>query len=160
MKYCYECGTRLIERELKDEGLIPYCPSCNEYRFPIYSAAISVVILNKDKTKGLLIKQYGKSNYRLVAGYINKGESAEEALIREMKEEIGVAPIFYRLNATRYFERTNTLMINFYAILDSEDINSNYEIDSYSWIDINDCVEALNEAKLACEFFKIYLNNN
>ena len=70
--YCYECGTKLEIKELEHEGLIPFCPKCKEFRFPIFSSAVNVVILNKEQTKTLFVKQYGIDNYRLVAGYINK----------------------------------------------------------------------------------------
>ena len=25
-KHCFECGTALIEKELEEEGIVPYCP--------------------------------------------------------------------------------------------------------------------------------------
>ncbi|MBQ3253255.1 MAG: NUDIX domain-containing protein [Acholeplasmatales bacterium] len=160
MKYCYGCGEKLIEKNLKNEGLIPFCPKCNTYRFPIFSAAISAVIVNKDKTKTLLIKQYGTGKNRLVAGYINKGESAEEALLREMSEEIGVKPIFYKLQKTIYYEKSNTLMINFYVVLEDENITPNYEIDEYQWYNIEDGLEGLKEALIAKKFYEYFLENN
>ena len=57
MKYCYECGTLLELRELDDEGLIPYCKSCEQYRFPIFSTAVSMIVENPTKDKILLIQQ-------------------------------------------------------------------------------------------------------
>ena len=51
MKYCVECGTKLIYKELENEGMIPYCEKCHEYRFPIFSSAVSMIILNPDKSK-------------------------------------------------------------------------------------------------------------
>ncbi len=156
MDYCYECGEKLIIKELEHEGMIPFCPKCNQYRFPIFSSAVSVIILDKDKKKTLLVKQYHTNKYRLVAGYINKGESAEEALVREMGEELGVKPIEYKLLKTLYFDKSNTLMINFYAVLDNYNVNPNYEIDEYAWVDIEDCEANLAEAKIALQFFKYY----
>ena len=76
MKYCYECGEKLIEKELEHEGIVPFCPRCNKFVFPIFSAAVSMIVVDKNQTKTLIIKQYGRSFYNLVAGYINKGESA------------------------------------------------------------------------------------
>ena len=90
MKYCFECGTKLIEKPLKNEGNIPYCEKCGEYRFPIFSTAVSMIVKNPDQTKILLIQQYGKGQNVLVAGYINKGENAEHAVEREVFEETGV----------------------------------------------------------------------
>ena len=90
MKYCYECGERLTERELENEGIVQYCEKCGEYRFPIFSTAVSMIVENPDKTKILLIQQYGRKNNILVAGYVNKGENAESAVMREVMEETGL----------------------------------------------------------------------
>ena len=57
MKYCVECGTKLETRFLKDEGDIPFCPQCNQFRFPIFNCAVSMEVLNPDKNKVVLIKQ-------------------------------------------------------------------------------------------------------
>ena len=130
MKYCYECGTKLIYKELEHEGIISFCTSCNQFRFPIYSTAVSMIVMNKDMSKILLIKQYNKNRFILVAGYINKGESAEDACIRELKEETSLDAIKLIFNKTEYFEKSNTLMINFGVIVSDEFVIKNYEIDS------------------------------
>ena len=31
MKYCSECGTKLIEKECGIDGLVPYCPTCKQF---------------------------------------------------------------------------------------------------------------------------------
>ena len=33
------CGTKLYDRELEGEEMIPLCDSCGEYRFPVFSTA-------------------------------------------------------------------------------------------------------------------------
>lgn len=160
MKYCIECGTKLVIKNLEHEGMIPYCSCCKEYRFPIFSTAVSMVIIDKKNNKALLIKQYNTNNYRLVAGYVSKGESAEDAVKREIKEEIGADVLFLKSQKTEYYEKSNTLMINYYVELKANVINPNYEIDSYAWIDIDECEEALKNASLALDFLRYYLKNN
>lgn len=49
MKYCSTCGHPLILKE--HEGRIPYCEQCQEYRFPVFSTAVSMVVLNPEKDK-------------------------------------------------------------------------------------------------------------
>ena len=39
MGYCMFCGTKLYDRELEGEEMIPLCDSCGEYRFPVFSTA-------------------------------------------------------------------------------------------------------------------------
>lgn len=160
MKYCYDCGEKLIEKELEHEGIVPFCPKCNKFVFPIFSAAVSMIILSEDKSKMLLIKQYGKDFYRFVAGYINKGESAEEAVYREMNEEVGLKPKYIKPLRTSYFEKSNTLMYNYLAVCVDLKVTPNYEVDLYDWIPIEKAKEALKDAKLALYFYEKYLEDN
>lgn len=159
MKYCVECGTRLEERPLEGEGIIPYCPKCNEFRFPIYSCAVSMEILNPDKNKVLLIKQYGRDFNILVAGYINKGESAENAVKREVMEEIGLDVSNIKFNKSKYFEPSNTLMVNFSCVADTEDLSHmTNEVDSAKWYSFDEAKEEIKQGSLAHEFLLNFLN--
>lgn len=54
MKYCSECGTQLIEKECGIDGLVPYCPTCKQFRFPMFNSAISTIIFNPTKDKILI----------------------------------------------------------------------------------------------------------
>ena len=89
-----ECGAELVLKECinfgLNEGEIPFCPVCSEFRFPMFNVAVSTIIFNKDFSKTLLIQQYGRKNNILVAGYVTKGENLAEALKREIKEETGI----------------------------------------------------------------------
>ena len=120
MKCCYECGTPLVEKYLEKEGMVPYCPKCQQFRFPIFNTAVSMEVLSPDKTRILLIQQYGKKRNILVAGYVNRGESAEQAVAREVKEEIGLTVHDITFNESQFFEPSNTLMLNFSCVADSE----------------------------------------
>ena len=81
MNYCMECGTKLELRHLENEGEIPFCSQCNQFRFPIFNTAVSMICIDVKNQKILLIKQYGRPDYILVAGYISRGEDAEERSI-------------------------------------------------------------------------------
>ena len=48
VKYCHECGSKLTEKELENEGIIPFCPKCNQYRFPMYNVAVSMIVINDE----------------------------------------------------------------------------------------------------------------
>ena len=94
-KHCFECGTALIEKELEEEGIVPYCPKCQQYRFPMYNVAVSMIVVDEETGKILLIQQYGKPSYILVAGYVNRGEAEEHAVVREVREETGLTLTSY-----------------------------------------------------------------
>lgn len=152
MNYCSICGSKLIKKESELDGLIPFCPTCNSFRFPTFNSAISTIIFNPDKTKVLLIKQYGKPHNILVAGYINKGENANEALVREIKEEVGLSITYKLYNDNLYFEKSNTLIHNFITISDSETFTLNQEVDSAKWFTLKEAIQEIKPNSLAKYF--------
>ncbi len=160
MNYCYECGTRLEKRMLENEGLIPFCPHCETFRFPIFSTAVSMIVHNPRKDKILLIQQYGKKTNVLVAGYVNQGESAEETVIREVYEETGLHVISLCFNKSEYFQRSNTLMLNYTCVTDSEDLSrlNTREVDQAQWFSHDDARAAIRPDSLAQKFLLFYLD--
>lgn len=157
MKYCIECGAKLAEKECINfglsEGMIPYCPICNEFRFPVYNTAVSMVIFNADYSKSLLIQQYGKKRNILVAGYVNKTESLELALVREISEEINLDILDYKFNASEYFEKSNTLICNFIVRAKNEKFTLSQEVDYAEWYSIKNAKEVILKDSLAERFF-------
>lgn len=160
MKYCQECGTALTEKELEHEGVIPFCPKCRVYRFPMYNVAVSMVVISEENRKILLVKQYGKDYFRLVAGYVNRTETLEHAAVRELKEETGMTAERIRFNRTRFFEPSNTLMCNFTVFVKNDrELNPNYEIDSCGWFSFDDARSNTDPKTLAGQFLNEYLDD-
>ena len=58
MNYCFQCGTKLINKQCK--GQVPYCRVSKCFVSQHLVSAISAIVLNPDKNKVLLIQQYGK----------------------------------------------------------------------------------------------------
>ena len=76
-----------------------------------------------------------------------------------MFEEVGLKPKYIKPLRTKYFDKSNTLMYNYLAVCDNLDVNTNYEVDHYAWIPIEEAKVALKDAKLALYFFEQYLND-
>ncbi|MEE1228456.1 MAG: NUDIX domain-containing protein [Lachnospiraceae bacterium] len=158
MDYCMQCGTKLEIHPLEGEGDVPYCPHCQDYRFPVFNAAVSMIVLNPSKDKILLIQQYGRKNNILVAGYINKGENAEHAVRREVEEEMGLELSRIHFNKTEYFEPSNTLMINFTCVAKSDDLSHmTSEVDYAAWYSFKDAAKQIRQHSLAQNFLNYYL---
>lgn len=159
MAFCVECGEMLGEKELGLDGMVPYCPRCKEFRFPMYNVAVSMEVIDQDTGDILLIQQYGKGVYVLVAGYVNRGESAEDAVKREVKEETNLDVNRIVFNKTKFYEKSNTLMCNFAAYVDNaKEISCNEEIDQYSWFSPEEAKGNIRPGSLAEEFLLSYLN--
>lgn len=87
-KYCPLCGSKLETSEAFVHGK---CPSCGQtwYKNP---SPTSTAIIIRDR-KILLAKRAidpKKGFWDIPGGFINEGETPEEALTREVKEELGV----------------------------------------------------------------------
>ena len=160
MKYCHECGTALIDKELEHEGIVPYCPNCQDYRGILPCNPVLSIIINEENQKILLVKQYGKDYFRLVAGYVNRTETLEHAAVRELKEETGMTAERIEFNRTRFFEPSNTLMCNFTVFVkDDHELNPNYEIDSCEWFSFDDARSNIDPKILAGIFLNAYLDD-
>lgn len=160
MNYCFECGTKLVPKECEGEGIIPFCSCCNIFRFPIYNTAISTEIVCPQKDKILLIQQYGKKEYILLAGYINKGECAEDAVVREVKEEVGLDIIKCQFVKSEYYAGSNTLMLNFVSFASSADLSHiTKEVDLANWFSFEDARKNIKTNSLAEKFLLTFLNN-
>ncbi len=157
MNYCMHCGTKLIRRHLDGEGEIPYCPTCGEFRFPVFNTAVSMIVLNQAKDRILMIRQYGGDEYILVAGYVNKGEDAEDAVKREVSEEMGLNVCGMSFNRSHYYAPSNTLMLN-YAVTVSGEEHNNSEVDSWAWFTFEEARERIRKNSLAKAFLLGWLD--
>lgn len=156
--YCIKCGHELIEKKCDFDGMIPYCPNCQEFCFPMFNSAISAIVLNPTRDKILLIQQYGSQENILIAGYINKGENAKEALSREIKEETDLDIVSFEYNDNEYYKKTNTLIHNYTVVVDSEVFHTNHEIDYAKWYPLAEALEKIKPHSLAKSFLERYFH--
>ncbi len=152
MKYCPECGTKLIMKKNGIDGMVPYCPHCQQFRFIKFSSAISAIIFNPSHDKVLLLKQYGNPHYILLSGYINPGENAKEALKREMKEETQLPIKTFEYNDNAYFKAHDVLIHNYIVQAASDQVHANNEIDQYDWIPVDQVDSTIMPNSLAQSF--------
>lgn len=157
MNYCMQCGTRLIIREHRDEGPTPYCEECKEYRYPVFNTAVSMIVTNRKRDALLLIRQYSRPFYILTAGYVNKGEDAENAARREIQEELGMTVEELHFNRSHYFAPSNTLMLNFTATVAEDAAHPNWEVDDWHWFSVLEALQQVKPNSLAEAFLKGYL---
>ena len=159
MKYCCECSTKLTEKYLEGEGLIPYCEKCGCFRFPVFSTAVSMVVFHPETKMILLIRQYGKADNILVAGYVNKGECAEQTAARELREETGLEISRLVYNRSKYFPKSNTLMLNFVCEVRDKDLSGiNFkEVDQAQWFTLEEARLNIKPDSLAKRFLEDFL---
>jgi len=97
------------------------------------------------------LNQTVQTEHILLAGYVSQGKNDEATVAREIDEELGLKVKFLTFNATKYYERSNSLMINF-AVTVSGAVTPNQEIDDWDWFSIKDAKKAIKDGSLAESF--------
>ena len=159
MNYCMECGTLLHPKSHGEEGVFPYCDTCGAFRYPVFNTAVSLLVVDEEEENILLIRQYGRPHYILVAGYVNQGEDAEDAARRELMEEMSLPASSVRFNRSHYFAPSNTLMLNFTVTVPTRDAQPNREIDSWRWFSLQEARENIKPDSLAEAFLLGWLDD-
>ena len=156
LNYCPVCGTKLHPKQQPHEAPALYCDRCAEYRFPIFSAAVAVTVLDEAGENMILIRQYADPDPVLVAGYIDKGETAEEAVIREVGEELGMRAQNLTFLRSRYYAPSETLMFHYAVTVSEKTAAPNREVDGWEWVPVECALGLVKPGGLAETFLLDY----
>ena len=87
-QHCGKCGAKTTSA---DGGHVRICEGCNKRHFPRSDPAIMALIVRDDEV--LLARQpkWPPSMFSVLAGFVEPGESMEEAVAREVREEVGLS---------------------------------------------------------------------
>lgn len=134
-KYCPECGAKLIDKAAGDDGLVPYCRACRQYWFDSFASCVIVMVVNERREIALLRQSYISDKYEtFVAGFMTPGETAEQAAVREVKEELGLTVENLEYGGTHWFEKRQQLMHAFIGYVRSGDFVLSTEVDAATWV--------------------------
>ena len=154
-KYCPHCGNKLIKKEIGDEGLIPFCEKCNVPLWDMFTTSIIAAVVNEENEVALLRQNYvSTSSYVCVAGIMKIGESAEETVIREVKEEIGLDVTKINFIQSYPYEKKEMLMLGYKAVVKKSDFIISGEVDSVKWVKFENALSHLREGSIAWQLVK------
>jgi NAD+ diphosphatase len=113
-RFCANCGA---PTEPRDGGHERVCPSCEAHHFPRTDPVVIVRVT--DGADGLLLGRqasWPEGRFSLIAGYVEPGETLEEAVRREVVEESGVAVDSVSYIASQPWPFPSSLMLGFSAV--------------------------------------------
>lgn len=129
--FCGRCGTPL---RTKTTERAKECPICGQLHFPRLAPAIIVLV---ERGKELLLarsRHFLPGIYSVLAGFVEPGESLEEAVAREVKEEVGVTVKDIKYFGSQPWPFPHSLMIGFTAqYADGEISLEDSEIEDAGW---------------------------
>jgi NAD+ diphosphatase len=85
--FCANCGHKT---EMSDAGYRRHCPSCKLDHFPRTDPVVIMAVKHGDNILLGRQKAWAPGMYSAVAGFVEPGETIEQAVAREVKEETGV----------------------------------------------------------------------
>ncbi|MFX0210211.1 MAG: NAD(+) diphosphatase [Candidatus Hodarchaeota archaeon] len=111
-QYCGRCGT-LTQINLEER--VKVCPQCDLLNFPRISPAIICGVLKKDKILLANGARFPSNIFSVLAGFVEPGETLEECVRREVKEEVGIEVKNIRYFGSQAWPFPDSLMIGFLA---------------------------------------------
>ena len=115
-RFCGKCGT---PTQLDEKDMMLKCPSCGQNHYPRIAPAIIVAIRKGDELLMAKHSYHEEIRYALIAGFVEPGESIEEAVHREVLEEVGVNIKNLEYKRSQSWPFPNSLMLGFTAEYDS-----------------------------------------
>ena len=154
-KYCPHCGNKLIDKEIGDEGFIPFCENCDIPLWDMFTTSIIAAVVNEQNEVALLRQNYvSTSSYVCVAGIMKIGESAEDTVIREVKEELGLDVIDLEFIRSYPYEKKEMLMLGYKAVVKKSDFSISGEVDSVKWVKFENALSLLREGSIAWQLVR------
>ncbi|MET0902771.1 MAG: NAD(+) diphosphatase [Acidimicrobiales bacterium] len=118
-RFCGRCGT---PTESMEGERARRCPSCGLLAFPRLAPAVITLIERDGEALLARGRAFPVPMYSCIAGFVEPGETMEEAVHREVREEVGVAITDVRYIASQPWPFPHSLMIGFEATWASGDI--------------------------------------
>lgn len=87
-KFCAMCGKESMPR---NGGVSRQCPSCDTNHFPRVNPVVIMLVIKGDKCLLGRSPEWPDGAYSCLAGFVSSGETMEEACVREVLEEVGIA---------------------------------------------------------------------
>lgn len=156
--FCGRCASKMIE-DTKERAM--RCPNCGNLVYPRINPVVIVAIKNDQDE--LLVTKYAHASYSkfaLVAGFIEIGETSEEAAIREAKEETGLDITDLTFYKDQPWGFSSSLIFTYVAKAHGNQkiTLEDHELKIAQWVTRNDTyVDPKDDASITSEMIHKYL---
>ncbi len=149
-QFCGCCGTKMKPHD-KERAM--RCQNCGRICYPQICPSVIVGVINEDK---ILLTKYAPNHsdfkkYALVAGYVEIGESLEDAIRREVMEEVGICVKNIRYYKSQPWSFSDALLMGFFCETDGNaDISiDREELSEAEWFDRSNLPKERSEASVS-----------
>ena len=111
-RFCANCGAR---SEAREAGHVRVCPVCGTQHHPRTDPVVIMLVTDGDRALLGRQAQWPAGRYSALAGFVEPGESLEEAVAREVREEAAVRVADVRYRSSQPWPFPSSLMLGFSA---------------------------------------------
>jgi NAD+ diphosphatase len=135
-RFCGKCGTAMIDRRSE---LARKCPDCKFISYPRLSPAVIMSIVRNDRILLARAPRFPTGMYSTLAGFVEPGETLEEAVSREVFEEVALSVDNIHYVASQPWPFPHSLMIGFTCTYKSGEIRlEGEELEDARWFSVSD----------------------
>lgn len=155
--YCGRCGAK-TRHSNSERALV--CPACGNRIYPMICP--SVIVLIKDGERTLLTRYQASHNfyrnYALVAGYVETGETPEEAVAREVMEEVGLKVKNITYYKSQPWPLSGALLLGYVCELDGNDVitREEGELEEALWVDRSELPDRSKDVSLTSDMIEAF----
>ncbi len=156
-KYCPSCGAPFSDHT-QETALV--CTGCNKLLFPRIEPAI-IVLISKGNQILLAKNKLRPDFYSCIAGFVEHGESLEQCVQREVKEETGLEIQNIRYSHSQPWPFPDQLMLGFFAEYKSGDIVlQESELSDAQWFDLDNLPVIPKEGSIAYDLIHQFIKDH
>jgi len=130
-KFCGCCGSTMT---IASHEIAMKCSNCDHIVYPRISPAIIVAVIRDNQILLARSTRFPPNRYSVIAGFVEPGETLEECVRRELKEEVGIEVHTINYFGSQPWSFPDSLMVAFTAQCSAETITiDNQEIVAAAW---------------------------
>lgn len=134
-RFCGSCATAMLQ--VPGERAMQ-CPACNLRHYPRLSPSMIVLVTRGDEVLLARSPRFVTGVYSTLAGFVEAGESVEQCVAREVREEVGVEVCNIRYQGSQNWPFPHSLMLGFHAdYAGGEIVMQEEEIEDARWFSIH-----------------------
>ncbi len=133
-RYCGACGS-LMQQHASERAL--ECPQCQLIAYPRITPAIMALVRDGERLLLGRSRHFRRGSYSVLAGFLEPGETLEQCVAREVREEVGVEVKNVRYFASQPWPFPHQMMIAFFAEYAGGELRIDpVEIEDAQWFNI------------------------
>lgn len=154
-RYCGRCGQQMNQQ---DREMLRKCPACSYFAYPRLSPAVIMSITRENEILLGRAPRFPEGMYSTLAGFVEPGETLEEAVRREVMEEVGVKIDDISYVASQAWPFPHSLMIGFTARYAGGEIKVDHsELEDAGWFKADNMPRLPSQISVARRLIDLFI---